>query len=86
MMENLKEHRVEYFILVVAIIIFMFFIYIYRFDKGALITLTGIGSLFYVLWGIIHHWIRNKITKSVIFEYIIFALFAFLLFYTVLSF
>ncbi len=86
MMENIKEHRVEYFILSVAIIVFMFFIYMFRFDKNALIMLTGVGSLSYILWGIIHHWLRGKLTRSVVYEYVLFGFLAFLLFFTVLSF
>lgn len=86
MMENLKEHRVEYFVLLVAVSIFIVLIYIFRFNKDMLILLTGVGSFFYILWGIIHHWLRGKLTRSVAYEYALFGFLAFLLFFTVLSF
>jgi len=85
-MENIKEHRLEYFILLVAIVVFIALTFVFRFDKNALIVLTGIGSFFYVLWGIIHHIIRGKLTRSVAYEYILFGILIFLLFFTVLSF
>jgi len=86
MMENLKEHRVEYFILTIVLSVFIVLIYFFRFNKGMLILLTGIGSVFYILWGIIHHWIRGKLTRSVAYEYLLFGFLVFLLFFTVLSF
>jgi hypothetical protein len=86
MMENIKEHRVEYFILFIVITIFMVLTYINRFNKGVLILLTGSASLFYILWGVVHHWIRGKLTRNIAAEYILYAILAFLLFFTVLSF
>jgi len=85
MMDNLKEHRVEYFILFVAIAVFLILTYTYRFNKGMLIVLTGSASLFYVTWGLVHHWIRGKLTRSIASEYILYAILAFMLFFTVLS-
>lgn len=85
MMENLKEHRVEYFILFVAICVFVVLMYIFRFNKDILILLSGLGSIFYILWGIIHHWIRGKLTKNIAYEYFLFGFLSFLLFFTVLS-
>jgi branched-subunit amino acid transport protein AzlD len=86
MMDNLKEHRVEYFILFVAIAIFLVLTYTYRFNKSMLVALTGSASLFYIVWGVVHHWIRGKLTRSIAAEYILYAILAFMLFFTVLSF
>jgi hypothetical protein len=86
MMENIKENRVEYFILFVAISVFMFLIYSFRFDRQMLILLSGIGSAFYIIWGITHQWLRGKLNKSVIYEYTLFGVLVFLLFFIVLSF
>ena len=85
-MDNIKEHRVEYFILFIAILLFVSLIFMFRFDKNALINLTATGSLFYIFWGIIHHAIRGKLTRIVAYEYILFGILVFLLFFTVLSF
>lgn len=85
MMDNLKEHRVEYFILFIAISVFVVVTYIFRYNKSALIVLSGAASLFYILWGIIHSLMRGKLTRSIASEYILYAILAFLLFFIVLS-
>ena len=85
MMENLKDYRVEYFLLFVGVSVLVVLMYIYRFNKDALILLSGLGSIFYIFWGIIHHWIRGKLTKNIAYEYFLFGFLSFLLFFTVLS-
>ncbi len=85
-MDNIKEHRLEYFILFIAVTVFVTLISMFRFDRGALVIISGLGSLFYVLWGIIHHVIRGKLTRNVAYEYSLFGVLIFLLFFTVLSF
>lgn len=85
-MDNIKEHRLEYFILFIAIAVFLVLFSIFRFDKEALLLISGSGSLFYILWGIIHNIIREKLTRTVAYEYILFGILIFLLFFTVLSF
>ena len=86
MLENIKENRIEYFILMVAVIAFIILIYIFRFNKDVLILLSGLGSVLYIFWGIIHHCIRGKLTKNIVYEYSLFGLLSFLLFFVVLSF
>ena len=86
MMDDIKENRVEYFILFVAILVFMFLVYRFRFNKEMLILLSGVGSALYVIWGVVHHLIRGKLNKNIAYEYILFGLLVFLLFFTVLSF
>ena len=85
-MDDIKENRVEYFILFVAILVFMFLVYRFRFNKEMLILLSGVGSALYVIWGVVHHLIRGKLTTNIAYEYILFGLLVFLLFFTVLSF
>ena len=49
MIDDIKENRVEYFILFVAILVFMFLVYRFRFNKEMLILLSGVGSALYVI-------------------------------------
>ena len=86
MMENLKEHFIEYLVLFVAAIVFVILFALLRFNKNALMVLSGFGSLFYILWGIIHHAIRGRLNRMIAYEYILFGLLIFLLLFTVLSF
>ncbi|MBU0535019.1 MAG: hypothetical protein ABIJ82_00450 [Patescibacteria group bacterium] len=85
-MRNIKEHIVEYLILFVAIFVFLLLFFIFRFDKNSLGIISALASVFYILWGIIHHVLRDRLTKSIFFEYVLFGSLVFLLLYTVLSF
>lgn len=86
MMQDLKEHIIEYAVLSVGMVSFLFLLTTYRFDKGALLIISTIGSLFYILWGILHHALRKKLTRMIIYEYILFGILVFLLLFTVLNF
>jgi len=86
MMENIKEHIIEYMVLFVAMIGFISLLVIFRFNKSALLGVSAIGSIFYILWGIIHHAIREKLTRAIAYEYILFGILVFLLLFIVLSF
>ena len=86
MMENLKEHFIEYLVLFIAVIAFVILFAVLRFNKNALMILSGFGSLFYILWGIIHHAIRGRLNRMIAYEYILFGILIFLLLFTVLSF
>lgn len=85
-MKNIKERAIEYLILFVAIFVFLLLFFLFRFDKNALVIVSASGSVFYILWGIIHHVLRDRLNKSIFWEYIIFGSLVFLLLYTVLSF
>jgi len=53
MMEDLKEHIIEYAVLTVGMISFLFLLATYRFDKGAPPCNILFSDLsFYILWGI----------------------------------
>jgi hypothetical protein len=86
MMENIKEHIIEYMVLVVALVGFICLLVLFRFNKSALLGVSGLGSVFYILWGIIHHALRGRLTRSIAYEYILFGVLVFLLLFTVLSF
>ena len=85
-MRNIKEHTAEYLILFTVILIFLLLFFIFRFDKKVLVVISALGSVFYILWGIIHHVLRDRFTKSILWEYVLFGSLVFLLLYTVLSF
>jgi len=86
MMEDLKEHIIEYAVLSVGMVSFLFLLTTYRFDKGALLIISFLGSVFYILWGIIHHLLRKKLNRMIVYEYVLFGILVFLLLFTVLNF
>ena len=86
MIDDLKEHTIEYLILFVAVIVFLVLFFLFRFDKTSLLVVSTLGSIFYIGWGIIHHMLRGRLTKLITTEYLLFGLLVFLLLFTVLNF
>ena len=85
-MKDIREHLIEHLILFAAISVFILLFLVFRFNKNSLMVISAAGSVFYVLWGIIHHVLRDRLTKSIFWEYILFGSLVFLLLFTVLSF
>lgn len=85
MMEDIKEHFVEYVALLIGMAVFVVLLVIYRFDKDALLIISGVGSAFYVAWGILHYVLRKRLTRTIVYEYVLFGILVFLLLFTVLS-
>lgn len=72
----------EYTFLAIGLISFVGFFWLFRFDDSKKIALLGIYALVYILWGIIHHKIDNRLSFSILAEYFLIALFVFLLVFT----
>jgi hypothetical protein len=85
-MKDIKEHVIEYLVLFVAISVFLLLFFTFRFNKDYLLVISALASIFYISWGIIHHIIRDRFTRSIFLEYVLFGSLIFLLLYTVLSF
>lgn len=82
----MQEYKdlVHYLILFVGIALLgSFFIY-YKYEPDIQVWIALLGSAYYVFWGIIHHYIEGRISKFIIFEYILIGCFAFALLFTVL--
>lgn len=85
MKDKVDIHVVEYSVLVTATVLMLLLFYYFRYDHIVLIFLSGVASLAYMLWGVIHHALEGRLTKFVAVEYITFGLLVFLLFFTVLN-
>jgi len=72
-------HLTHYLILVSGFGLLGVFFILFRFNESLQILVGGLGCVFYILWGIFHHALEERITKLVIFEYAAFGLLAFLL-------
>ena len=82
-----KEHNhvLEYIILVTGLLSVLVIFYLFRYNSLVLLITSGIGSLFYVLWGIIHHAIEGRLDKLVFLEYFLIGLFVFSLLFIVIA-
>ncbi len=84
-MKPAEKHLIEYMALLVAFSIFAFLFAYYRFNAGVLEILAGTASIFYILWGIIHHVIEGRLTRLIALEYFLFGSLAFVLLFTVIN-
>ncbi len=84
MKQNEKE-IIEYIVLLIGLAILFFLLVMFRYQNFALKVVALSGSLFYVIWGLVHHATNARLTKTIILEYMFISSMVFLLFYLVLS-
>ena len=78
MIKDLKEHPLDYLVLI-AILLFGVILYIFFKDDVIMERIIAISlALSYILWGIIHHHHADKITIKIVLEYILVAVLGFL--------
>lgn len=86
MMELKKKHLIEYGLFLLVSVLFLVLFIVFRTERNLLKLLSGLISSVYVLWGIIHSASEGRLTASIVFEYLLFGILAFLLLFIALSF
>lgn len=85
LVSDIKEHFFHYltlaFILIFGIIAFIYF---RRYPQAQEISIFLTAS-FYVLWGIVHHYIEGDLHLRIIFEYLAVALLGFVILWSAIS-
>ena len=81
-----ERHKIEYLILLTGLGIFLSLFIIYKDNRFLLKFISGFGSMFYILWGFIHHLLENRLTKLIALEYLLYGCLIFLILMAVLSF
>lgn len=84
-MKEDNPHIVEYLILFSGLLLCFVFFILFRFNTTVQIIISFVGSVFYVLWGIIHHAIEERLSKFVVLEYALIGLFVFSLLFVVIG-
>lgn len=77
MKEYEDKHIIEYLILILGLGICLFTFYLFRYDPTIQLFTGFIGSLFYTLWGIVHHALEGRLNKSIFIEYLLVGIFIF---------
>lgn len=85
-MNEHERHLAEYIILFTGFGVLSVMLYLFRYNREYLIMTAGGGSIFYSFWGLVHHAMEGRLTKSVALEYILISLLVFVLLYTALIF
>ncbi len=81
-----RRHYLEYGTLAVIISVILFLVFLFQGQKDSLPYIGAAGSVLYVLWGIIHHTLEGRLTRYIFFEYVLFGILVFLLFFAAASF
>jgi hypothetical protein len=84
-MTNEEKHLLHYLTLFVGLVLFVILFIWFKYNFTAQLIVAASGSIYYVLWGIIHHAIENRLTRAVALEYILLGTFVFLLLFTALN-
>lgn len=79
-----EYHFIHYLILVLILSLYVFFMFQFRHDSVMQIVTAGIGSVLYMVWGILHHYFEDRLTNLIAMEYILVSSFVFLLMLMVL--
>lgn len=74
-----KQEVVMYLILVVGLGVIVSLAYVFRFNPYLQALIFFGASTFYALWGIVHHYLEDRLTNAVAAEYLLFAFIVFLL-------
>ena len=78
MIKDLKEYSLDYLVLI-ALLLAGATIYLYFHQDQVMQRIVALGmGLTYVLWGIIHHHRADKVTTKVVLEYVLIAVFGYL--------
>lgn len=78
------RHLIHYFILLLGLAVFAVLFAVFNHLVFAQVIVAALGSLYYVLWGIIHHSIEGRLTSLIALEYILFGSLVFLLLFSAL--
>jgi hypothetical protein len=83
--QEVRKHPFDYFILILGLLVMAanFFILSHRPDVQAKIIL--IGAVYYVVWGVFHHWRRRDLCLRILVEYLAIGILALITAFLVLS-
>lgn len=70
---------IHYMVLVVGFILMMTLFYVFRYNYMAKIAISLALSTYYLVWGLAHHKIHERLNKEIALEYISFAVLVFVL-------
>lgn len=83
--KDIREHLGHYLVLLFILSFGAFaFVYFQRFPQSQIVSLFLTAS-FYVLWGIIHHYLEGDLHLRIIFEYLAVALLGFLILWSIIN-
>ncbi len=74
MRNNFEKNLTSYLILFGGLILGFFFFLFFSYNRQLQLILGIIMSIYYLIWGIIHHWFKKDLTIKVFVEYFLISL------------
>lgn len=83
---NTKDdhHLLHYLLLLFGLSVFLFFMLYFKYNPLGQLATAFCSSVFYAVWGILHHYFENRLTLLIALEYILMSSIVFLMFFLVL--
>lgn len=82
---DIKEHFSHYSVLVFILLFgILSFFYFQRYAQAQIFSIL-LTSTFYVIWGIIHHYLEKDLHPRIILEYLAVALLGFLVIWSIIN-
>jgi len=74
-----SHHFIHFTVLIVGLLLTVFFFDYFSYSFVISSFVLFLGSLFYFVWGIVHHAIEDRVTAKIVLEYFSFSVFVFVL-------
>jgi len=78
-LKNKNYKLIEYSVLLTGVVSFGILFWLFSGNNSARLLLTALAVLFYVLWGVIHHFLERRLTLEIAIEYVLIGFLTFLL-------
>lgn len=84
-MTDLKNDYLDYLALIAILSASLFGFIYFGSDRQLQMIMIGLGVFFYVLWGVVHHLVRHDFHLKILVEYVVIALLALVLIFSLLG-
>lgn len=71
MKNNIKRHLGYYLSILLLLILGIFTVIQVSYDKKLQLTVIVLTTIFYVVWGILHHRLHHDLNSKIVIEYIL---------------
>ena len=58
-------------VLFVGVSVLAYFFSYFRYNTPLQLVIVGLGSVYYIVWGILHHAARERLTTLIVLEYVL---------------
>lgn len=82
--KDFAHHPLHYFVLLCIMVVGLWGIFWFDYNQSLQLGIVISLAISYVAWGVVHHWQHKDLHIKIIFEYLLVAIFAILIFASLL--